>query len=326
MATNTHETGTRSNTDPAISSPLLATLGTCVGIVAVVLVATTVFSLLVVTLTPAASGPVQAHGLSGSGPSFTGFAGQPADPSTAANETGTLPVSTPTETDVDAARDGIEHDCPHLLPDADPGGQDIYVEVDATGNNSLDDGTAERLETIFANAPVAHENGDAGIRLHLVEGDTGLPEPGPVDIERGPGDHDDVWDYRSSYFEHDGAGYYYLLLTSAVEYEGDDSYAGAGGNGTALVETYDSEAVMTSLIMHELGHAFGISHDDPGVDSFHYTREEYESVMNYNAIYDVHTYADGDGEVGRDEWQFIAQDRHVPTIESPDAASCGAAP
>lgn len=322
-----------------------------VGIVVVFLVATAVTSLLVVTYYPPAAGHAESQGQLSTSSSWTGFEGQPGGPSAggagasdgggaAANQpsaagdasgtsaasgvdsTSDPSYSSTADTDGDGYSDAMEHTCTDRLPGADPGVQDVYVEVDATGNETLDDATVERLEAAFANAPVTNHDGESGVRLHVVRDDTGLPEPGAVDVERGPGAHDDVWDYRSKYFDNAGDGYYYVLLTSEAAFEGDDYYAGAGANGTALVEAYDSNDVMTSLIMHELGHAFGIPHDGPGVDSREFDRDAYESVMNYNALYDVQTYADGEDAVGRDEWAFVAAERHVPSIDRPEDGTC----
>jgi hypothetical protein len=70
--------------------------------------------------------------------------------------------------------------------------------------------------------------------------------------------------------------------------------------------------------MHELGHSFGLMHHQEGVDERTYALSEYHSVMNYNGIYETMTYSNGSDELGRDEWSFVAEDRHTPEIECSD--------
>lgn len=224
--------------------------------------------------------------------------------------------------DADGYPARMEAACAGTLPDADPQVPDVYVEVDTTGNVTLADETAERIRESFADAPVSNPTGDGGMRIHLVRSDTGLPERGPVDNERAPGEYDDVWDYRAKHFDNADAGYYYLLLTNDASYGGDAGYAGAATNGTAVAQSYDSPSIMTSLIMHELGHTFGLGSGHPGVDSREYDASEYRSVMNYNVLYDVEGYSNGTDAVGHDEWAFVAEDRYRPSVDVPPNGTC----
>jgi len=222
---------------------------------------------------------------------------------------------TASDTDGDGYPDGMEVACEDGLPGADPLRQDVYLEVDSVADASLSASTVEHLETSFGSAPVENPHGTDGIALHVVESDGSLAEDGPVNNRRTPGKYTDVTDYREDYFDRADLGYHYLVVVSDAAYNGDRSYAGAGHRGTVVVENYDRDEVMASLVMHELGHAFGITHGVDGVDDDQYSLEEYDSVMNYNGIYEVMTYSDGDDDVGRDEWAFVADGRHQPSVE-----------
>lgn len=229
------------------------------------------------------------------------------------------------DTDGDGYPDGMEVACDGTLPDADPLHQDVYVEVDATRGAALDPSAVEHLRSAFADAPVANADGESGIAVHVRRSDVGLPVNGSVDSGSRSGDHNDVRDYRSRYFDSREAGYYYVVVTPEAAFRGDDYYAGAGVDGAAVVEPFDSPRVTGSLLMHELGHAFGLGPELSGIDEERFDRQEYRSVMNYNAIYEVSTYSDGTDDVGRDEWSFVAHERHRPPVECEGDGTCAAA-
>lgn len=222
------------------------------------------------------------------------------------------------DTDGDGYPDGMEVGCGDALPGADPLRQDVYVEVDSVEGVSLSDGAVDRLEEAFADAPVENPGGEDGITLHLVESDDDLPEEGPVNNRNRPGEYTDIADYRTGAFDNAELGYHYLLVVSDAAYNGDASFAGAGHRGNVVVENYDRDGVMASLVMHELGHAFGLTHRQEGIDDQAYDLSEYHSVMSYNGIYEVMTYSDGEGDVERDEWDYVADDRHKPATNCPD--------
>lgn len=222
------------------------------------------------------------------------------------------------DTDGDGIPDGMELACSEAYPDADPLRQDVYVELDSVAGVELSDQSKERLRAAFADGPVENPGGESGIALHLVESNETLPEADSVNDDRREGEYNDVEDYRDDHFEYEQAGYHYLLISTNVAYNGDDHYAGAGRPGMALVEHYDRDGVMTSLTMHELGHAFGLGRSMEGVDTRKYDRDGYHSVMNYNILYETTTFSDGEDDVGRDEWSFIAEDRHTPSIDRDD--------
>lgn len=116
-----------------------------------------------------------------------------------------------------------------------------------------------------------------------------------------------------------------MVVTTEAAFRGDDYYAGAGVRGAAVIESFDSSRITASLLMHELGHAFGIGPGEAGVDDEQYDKEEYHSVMNYNGIYEVTTISNGTDDVGRDEWSFVAEDRHRPPTDCGDDGACAVA-
>lgn len=219
------------------------------------------------------------------------------------------------DTDGDGIDDGAEITCA-AYADADPLRQDVFLELDTTAGTNLSAESVDQLERAFAEAPVDNPGGESGIALHVVRSDAGLPDRGSVNDGPRPGPFNDVEDYKDDYYQYEAAGYYYLLVATDAAYNGDDYYAGAGEPGTAIVEHYDRDGVMSSLVLHEMGHAFGIHAGAKGVDTREYTRDEYHSVMNYNALYATTTYSDGAGEVGRNEWAHVADDRYRPPTET----------
>jgi len=230
------------------------------------------------------------------------------------------------DTDDDGYADGMEVACTGDLPGADPRHHDVFVEVDTVSGTQLDPAAVERLRAAFADAPVENPDGESGIALHVRRSDSGLPVNGSVNSGPQPGDHNDLRDYRDRYVDYGDPGYYYVLVTTEAAFRGDDYYAGAGVNGAAVVESFDSPKITSSLLMHELGHAFGLGPGEEGIDEETYDAAEYRSVMNYNALYEVETYADGTGEVGRDEWAFVSEDRYRPPVECEgENGTCAAA-
>lgn len=229
------------------------------------------------------------------------------------------------DTDGDGYPDGMEIACDDRLPGADPLHHDLFLEVDTVEGATLDAAAVDHLVGAFADAPVDNPDGESGIDLHVERSDAALPANGSVDSESRSGDHDDLRDYRRRYADHGDDGYYYVLVAPNAAFRGDDYYAGAGIRGAVVVESFDSPAVTSSLIMHELGHAFGLGPEQTGVDEERFDREAYRSVMNYNGIYELTTYSDGTDDVGRDEWAFVAEDRHRPPIDCGENGTCAAA-
>ncbi|ACV47365.1 MULTISPECIES: hypothetical protein [Halomicrobium] len=215
------------------------------------------------------------------------------------------------DTDGDGIPDGTEVDDP-LYPDADPLEHDIYVEVDATGENRLSEAAVDLIERTFADAPVENPSGGSGIDIHVLVDDRGLESNATVYSTDRPGPRDDMYDFREDHFDASGSAYYYVVLADDVAYDGQPRYVGAGRPGIVAMQTFDAPKLTASLFMHELGHAFGLDGRAEGVDSKTYSTEEYDSVMNYNGLYDQLAYSNGTDGLGRDEWQYVARERHQP--------------
>lgn len=217
------------------------------------------------------------------------------------------------DTDGDNIPDGAEVHDEARYPDADPLRQDIYVEVDATGDNRISEGAIERIEETFANAPVGNPSGESGIDVHVIVDDRGLESNATVYSRDRPGPRNDIYDFRDEQFDARGTGYYYVLLADDVAYNGESRYVGAGRPGVVAMQTFDSPRLTASLFMHELGHAFGLDGGAEGIDSETYSTTEYDSVMNYNGLYKQFGYSDGTDDVGRDEWAYVADERYQPS-------------
>lgn len=222
---------------------------------------------------------------------------------------------TDTDTDNDGYPDGMEVSCEQVIPDADPLRTDIYVEVDSTQPTGLSDPVQASIIDTFENAPVSNPDGSTGIDIHLITDDTGLSANSTVYSNPQSGPENDISDFRTNYSNYRSNGYYYVLLTDNVAYNGDDYFVGAGRPGVAMLEPYNSTIVTASLFMHELGHAMGLDTHQRGIDEERYSTAEYDSVMNYNGLYKQLGYSDGNDSVSRDEWQFIVENRAQPDIQ-----------
>ena len=227
-----------------------------------------------------------------------------------------------TDTDGDGYPDGMEVHCARSLPGADPLRTDIYVEVDAAGPEMLSEDVRQSIRDTFAEAPVLNPDGSRGIDIHLITSDTSLSANGTVYSRSRGGSENDIYDFRSTHFDHRDAGYYYVLLADDVAYNGDDYYVGAGRPGIAALEPFDSTKITASLFMHEFGHAMGLDAHQDGIDGERYSQTEYDSVMNYNGLYKQLTYSNGTDNVGRNEWQFVAENRTQPDIECSENGTC----
>ena len=218
------------------------------------------------------------------------------------------------DTDGDGIPDGLEVHDDERYPGADPLQQDIYVEADATGENQISAGAIARIETTFTDAPVDNPDGSRGIDAHVIVDDRNLSANGTVYSRNRTGARNDVYDFRDSEFDARGWGYYYVLLTDDVAYDGDPTYVGAGRPGVVAMQTFESPFLTASLFMHELGHAFGMDAGVEGIDEETYSAQRYDSVMNYNGLYNQLSYSDGSDDLGRDEWAYVATDRYRPSL------------
>jgi len=229
---------------------------------------------------------------------------------------------TDADTDGDGYPDGMEVRCEQVLPDADPLRTDIYVEVDSTQSTTLSDPVRASIVETFDNAPVSNPDGSTGIDIHLATDDTNLSVNGTVYSKPRAGPGNDIYDFRANHSEARSDGYYYVLLTEDVAYNGDDYFVGAGRPEIAAMERFDSTRITASLFMHEFGHAMGLNAHQDGIDEERYSRTEYDSVMNYNGLYRQLTYSNGTDSVGRNEWQFIAENRTQPDVQCVENGTC----
>ena len=229
---------------------------------------------------------------------------------------------TDADTDGDGYPDGMEVHCEQAIPGADPLRTDIYVEVDSTQSTTLSDSVQASIVETFDNAPVSNPNGSTGIDIHLVTDDTTLSANGTVHSKPRAGSGNDIYDFRANHSEYRSDGYYYVLLTDDVAYNGDDYFVGAGRPEIAAMERFDSPKITASLFMHEFGHAMGLDAHQDGIDEERYSQTEYDSVMNYNGLYRQLTYSNGTDSVGRNEWQFIAENRTRPDIDCVENGTC----
>jgi hypothetical protein len=229
---------------------------------------------------------------------------------------------TDADTDGDGYPDGMEVRCEQVLPGADPLRTDIYVEVDSTQSTTLSDPVQESIVDTFDKAPVSNPDGSTGIDIHLVTDDTNLSVNGTVYSKPRAGPGNDIYDFRSNHSEARSDGYYYVLVTDDVAYNGDDYFVGAGRPETAAMERFNSTTITASLFMHEFGHAMGLDAHQDGIDEERYSRAEYDSVMNYNGLYRQLTYSNGTDSVGRNEWQYIAENRTQPDVQCVENGTC----
>ncbi|WP_191906137.1 MULTISPECIES: hypothetical protein [unclassified Haloarcula] len=229
---------------------------------------------------------------------------------------------TDVDTDGDGYPDGMEVRCEQAIPEADPLRTDIYVEVDSTQSTTLSDSVQTSIIETFDDAPVSNPDGSTGIDIHLVTDDTNLSANGTVHSKHHAGSGNDIYDFRANHSEYRSDGYYYVLVTDDVAYNGDDYFVGAGRPEIAAMERFDSTRVTASLFMHEFGHAMGLDAHQDGIDEERYSQTEYDSVMNYNGLYRQLTYSNGTDSVGRNEWQFVAENRTQPDIECVANGTC----
>ncbi|WP_233563324.1 hypothetical protein [Haloarcula sp. Atlit-7R] len=280
--------------------------------------------LLAGVVLPAAGGPPQVNTASGGGANTPSAQQIQADPDATDTDGDGLSDSlersvydtdpTNADTDGDGYPDGMEVRCGQAIPDADPLRTDIYVEVDSTESTTLSEPVQTSIVETFEKAPVSNPDGSTGIDIHLVTDDTNLSANGTVYSKSRAGAGNDIYDFRANHSQHRSDGYYYVLLTDDVAYNGDDYFVGAGRPEVAAMERFDSTKLTASLFMHEFGHAMGLDAHQDGIDEERYSQTEYDSVMNYNGLYRQLTYSNGTDSVGRNEWQFVAENRTQPDV------------
>lgn len=162
--------------------------------------------------------------------------------------------------------------------DVSPTEPDVYVELDAVAGQPLPD--ADQLRTItetFRTEPATPVN------VHFYQCDTDHGSLSGIEAMQ-----DRVRSLRTLR----GLGFQYLLLVEgSIELDGDDAaglaYVSTSNPSWMLVDGTLDERIRpvyeTSAIAHELAHSLGISGARfDGVDSRTYSREQYNSVLNYN--------------------------------------------
>lgn len=203
---------------------------------------------------------------------------------------------TDADTDGDGFPDGAEGTS-EFLPGSDPLRKDIYIEIDATGDQRFTEEEAERVVRLFDESPVENPGNETGIDLHLYRDDR-LSTSGTVDMST----YDRL---QREEFDRSCVGYHYAILaprTTIADAPNRDITGGAAslGGGT-FVSSADA-----FTFMHELGHSLGLDHG-PDV-----TYSRYPSMMNFNIREARYGYSDGtNSEADRDDWQFLEEEMSI---------------
>lgn len=204
----------------------------------------------------------------------------------------------PEETDArhDTSGDGIPDELlmkADVFEDASPLRKNVFIEVDHLANVSRDavQQRMEAVQSVFADAPVRNPDGSMGIDLHYVIEDE-IPETDSIDLE------DVVYQYKPTYFRHQGMGFFYIVFTETA-----DDALGLYYQNSILTE------LEQSTVLHEIGHALGLRPHHDGVDDFAFTFPEYTSIMNYNApSFGPLCFAgDGGHPASPNDWEIITE-------------------
>jgi probable HAF family extracellular repeat protein len=182
-----------------------------------------------------------------------------------------------------------------VLPNADPMGKDLYVEVDGMQGHSLTPGADLKLFQAFLDAPVSNPSSVDGINLHIVEDDNDLPlipvwqTDGcwPLTFATVRENHFGSFDERNhpdseALLKAKAKAYRYCVLAEF----GSPNLGGCGqqpGDNfvifQGLITSADRDA---SVFMHELGHNLNLDHG--GGDPMN-GKPNYPSIMNYTLAY-----------------------------------------
>lgn len=200
-------------------------------------------------------------------------------------------------TDGDAFADGDEV-FERGYPDAHPTTQDIYVEMDySRGARPMREAT-DLVEQEFA----AHR-----LQIHFLWSQESFAAAQYTQALRNE-------TFMTTYFDNASRHYYYGVVVDEIRAYGDSAYIGYADTNRFMVgvSARNDPPDNAALIMHELGHAFGL---DPVTEAIlpvdvRNDPSLYPSVMNY-AVNDYRVgYSNGTGDVGVNEWRVIRERRY----------------
>ena len=211
------------------------------------------------------------------------------------------------DTDGDGLRDGVEAAGSGPLAAADPLARDVFVELDYMRGERPTDDAISLVEERFAAAPVENPDGSTGVALHVVVDDAVPREPSTSEL--------DSVRLRLAHFDNESRGYHHALVAVDARLA-NTSVAGFATTGHVVIQTTggDGDAYTTRgqahVLMHELGHALGLSTDRyAGIDSYAVSYDRYASIMNYNAPWEDLGYST-DGAF--DDWAYLETDMYAP--------------
>ncbi|WP_323674757.1 hypothetical protein [Halorubellus sp. PRR65] len=214
---------------------------------------------------------------------------------------------TSSDTDGDGLDDGVEAADSGPLARADPLARDVFLELDYMRGHRPNATAISLVVDEYANAPIANPDGSTGISLHVAVDDA-------VPRERTTSELDSLR-LRLSYFDNETRGYHHAIVVRDARVAGD-SVAGFATTGHLVAQTSgrDGEPYTTRgqahVLMHELGHAVGLSNDRyEGIDSYDVPHERYESVMNYNAPWETLGYST---DAPFDDWMYLEANMYGP--------------
>ncbi|MFC6951788.1 hypothetical protein [Halorubellus litoreus] len=214
---------------------------------------------------------------------------------------------TSSDTDDDGLEDGVEAADSGPLAAADPLARDVFVELDYMRGERPNATAIALVVDEYANAPITNPDGTTGISLHVVVDDAIPREPKTNEL--------DSLRLRLSYFDNETRGYHHAMVVRDARLAGD-SVAGFATTGHVVLQTSgrDGDQYTTRgqahVLMHELGHALGLSNDDyDGIDSYDVPHDRYESVMNYNAPWETLGYSTS---APFDDWAYLATNMYGP--------------
>lgn len=198
----------------------------------------------------------------------------------------------------DGYPDAVLESVPPLAEhDPDPQRHNVFVEVDYM-EGCDPSGAIEQTEEAFANAPVENPDGSTGIDFHVTRGKelprSAVVTPRDTDLVSPPADA-----YNHQAFDRDGFGFHYVVFAH-------NAGPAAGFRADAETDTMVVECGSGDSFMHELGHALGISHEVPVVDSHDVDFEEYPSTMNYDRPDGFYGFSNGTAsDIDHDDWGTI---------------------